>query len=94
MNNSDFTGARENSKSIYGYLYTLFGGPITWKCKKVNIIVLNIPKTETDALTETLRKTQWFKNLFIKFGLPIKSPITIFGNNIGFIINVYNPTHH
>ena len=43
FNNSDFAGARENSKSIYGYLFTILGGLITWKCKEISIIILNPP---------------------------------------------------
>lgn len=37
FHNIDFTRVKENFKSINKYLYTLLGGVLTWKYKKINL---------------------------------------------------------
>jgi len=78
---SDFAGDRNSSKSTYGYLFTLLGGPICWKCKRASTIALSTVEAETDALAETIREVKWLRYLFIELQAPIKGPIAVFNNN-------------
>ena len=53
---SDFTGDKEFSKSIYNYVFKFAGGPINWKSKRASTIALSTLETKTDALTEDIRE--------------------------------------
>ena len=57
FSDSDFASDKVISKSTYGYLFTMAGGPINWKSKKSSTITLLIMETESDALTEAIRET-------------------------------------
>ena len=91
---SNFAGDIELSKSTYGYLFTLLGGPICWKCKRASTIALSTVEAETDALAETIREAKWLRYLFTELQTLINKPIAVFGNNQGSISNVYNPNLH
>ncbi|KAK2066323.1 hypothetical protein P8C59_000152 [Phyllachora maydis] len=85
FSNSDFTGDKATSKSTYGYLYKLAGGPISWKTKRATTIALSTLEAETDRLTEAIREVQWIIGLFSELYRPIDYPITLYGDNQGFI---------
>ncbi|KAK2069118.1 hypothetical protein P8C59_003723 [Phyllachora maydis] len=54
FSDSDFTGDKATSKSTYGYLYKLAGGPISWKTKRATTIALSTLEAETDGLIEAI----------------------------------------
>ncbi|KAK2068642.1 hypothetical protein P8C59_003272 [Phyllachora maydis] len=56
FSDSDFTGDKATSKSIYGYLYKLAGGPISWKTKRATTIALSTLEAKTNGLTEAIRE--------------------------------------
>ncbi|KAK2072812.1 hypothetical protein P8C59_007146 [Phyllachora maydis] len=58
FSNSDFTGDKATSKSTYGYLYKLAGGPISWKTKRATTIALSTLEAKTNGLTEAIREVQ------------------------------------
>ena len=77
FSDSDFTSNKETSKSTYSYLFTVAGGPVSWKSKRSSTITLSIMEAESDALTEAIRKTQWLRNLYSELNRPIKSPTLV-----------------
>ncbi|KAK2069321.1 hypothetical protein P8C59_003912 [Phyllachora maydis] len=56
FSDSDFAGDKATSKSTYGYLYKLAGGPISWKTKRATTIALSTLEAETNGLTEAIRE--------------------------------------
>ncbi|KAK2072108.1 hypothetical protein P8C59_006484 [Phyllachora maydis] len=66
FSDSDFTGDKATSKSTYGYLYKLAGGPISWKTKRATTIALSTLEAKTDGLTEAIREVQT-KHTLLKF---------------------------
>ncbi|KAK2068620.1 hypothetical protein P8C59_003252 [Phyllachora maydis] len=66
LSDSDFAGDKATSKSTYGYLYKLAGGPISWKTKRATTIALSTLEAETDGLTEAIREVQT-KHTLLKF---------------------------
>ncbi|KAK2075449.1 hypothetical protein P8C59_009577 [Phyllachora maydis] len=66
FSDSDFVGDKATSKSTYGYLYKLAGGPISWKMKRATTIALSTLEAETDGLTEAIREVQT-KHTLLKF---------------------------
>ena len=57
FSDSDFTNDKVTSKSIYGYLFIMAGGPVSWKSKRSSIIALLTMEAESNALTEAIRET-------------------------------------
>ena len=57
FSDSDFASDKVISKSIYGYLFIVAGGPVSWKSKRSSIIALLTMEAESDALTEAIRET-------------------------------------
>ena len=58
FSDNDFTNDKITSKSTYGYLFTMAGGPVNWKSKRSSTITLSTIETESNALTKAIRKTQ------------------------------------
>ncbi|KAK2073293.1 hypothetical protein P8C59_007582 [Phyllachora maydis] len=81
FSDSDFAGDKATSKSTYGYLYKLAGGPISWKTKRATTIALSTLEAETDGLTEAIREVQWIIGLFSELYRPIDYLITLYGDN-------------
>ncbi|KAK2074456.1 hypothetical protein P8C59_008663 [Phyllachora maydis] len=91
FSDSDFAGDKATSKSTYGYLYKLAGGPISWKTKRATTIALSTLEAETDGLTEAIREVQWIIGLFSELHRPIDYPITLYGDNQGSITVANDP---
>ncbi|KAK2072752.1 hypothetical protein P8C59_007087 [Phyllachora maydis] len=91
FSDSDFAGDKATSKSTYGYLYKLAGGPISWKTKRAATIALSTLEAETDGLTEAIREVQWIIGLFSELHRPIDYPITLYGDNQGSITVANDP---
>ena len=94
FNDNDFTNDKITNKSTYDYLFTVAGGPISWKSKRSSTIALSTMETESDALTEAIRKTQWLRNLYSELNRPIKSPTLVLKNNQSTIKAAKNPALH
>jgi hypothetical protein len=56
---SDYAGDKASSKSTYGYVFTLGGGPISWKSKRGSTIALSTLEAEFIGLIEATREIQW-----------------------------------
>ncbi|KAK2067924.1 hypothetical protein P8C59_001623 [Phyllachora maydis] len=94
FSDSDFAGDKATSKSTYGYLYKLAGGPISWKTKRATTIALSTLEAETDGLTEAIREVQWIIGLFSELHRPIDYPITLYRDNQGSITVAYDLALH
>ncbi|KAK2067178.1 hypothetical protein P8C59_000937 [Phyllachora maydis] len=94
FSDSDFAGDKATSKSTYGYLYKLAGGPISWKTKRATTIALSTLEAKTDGLTEAIREVQWIIGLFSELHRPIDYPITLYGDNQGSITVANDPALH
>ena len=57
FSDSDFTSDKVISKSIYGYLFIIAGGLVSWKSKRSSIIALLTMEAESNALTEVICET-------------------------------------
>ena len=91
---SDFAGDRVSSRSTYGYLFKLAGGPVSWKSKRATIIDLSTLEAETDALTKAIKKVQWLISLLGELKKPVKLPFQLYEDNTGCISTSKDPTLH
>ncbi|KAK2069851.1 hypothetical protein P8C59_004397 [Phyllachora maydis] len=94
FSDSDFAGDKATSKSTYGYLYKLAGGPISWKTKRATTIALSTLEAETNGLTEAIHEVQWIIGLFSELHRPIDYPITLYRDNQGSITVANDPALH
>ena len=94
FSDSDFASDKVTSKSTYGYLFTMAGGPVSWKSKRSSTIALSTMEAESDALTEAIRETQWLRNLYSELNRPIKSPTLVLKDNQSTIKAAKDPTLH
>ncbi|KAK2075411.1 hypothetical protein P8C59_009540 [Phyllachora maydis] len=94
FSDSDFAGDKATSKSTYGYLYKLAGGPISWKTKRATTIALSTLEAKTNGLTEAIHEVQWIIGLFSELHRPIDYPITLYGDNQGSITVANDPALH
>ena len=94
FSDSDFAGDKITSKSTYGYLFIVAGGPISWKSKRSSTIALSTMEAEADALTEAVREVQWLKNLHSELNRPLHNPILILEDNKAAIKAAKDPALH
>ncbi|KAK2067205.1 hypothetical protein P8C59_000964 [Phyllachora maydis] len=91
FSDSNFTGDKATSKSTYGYLYKLAGGPISWKTKRATTIALSTLEAETNGLIEAICEVQWIVGLFSELYRLIDHPITLYIDNQGSITVANDP---
>jgi len=91
---SDFTGCKTTARSTYSYLFTVGGGPVSWKSKRSSTIAYSTLKAEFTRLMEGNREAIWLRGLFSELERPIQGPIPLMGDNKGAINTAHNPKHH
>ena len=94
-----FDSAHANNvslKSTCGYIFLLYGSPISWVTKVQKIIALSSTEAEYMAGTEATKETIWLKSLMdVLFKDPgIPWPITLYGDNQGCLSLAKNPVFH
>ena len=94
FSDNDFTSDKITSKSTYGYLFTMAGGPINWKSKRSSTIMLSTMEAESNALTKAIRETQWLRNLYSELNRPIKTPTLVLEDNQSTIKAAKDPALH
>ena len=94
FSDSDFASDKITSKSTYGYLFTVAGGPVSWKSKRSSTIALSTMEAESDALVEAVREVQWLKNLYSELNMAIKGPILVLEDNQSTIKAAKDPALH
>ena len=94
FSDSDFASDKITSKSTYGYLFTVAGGPVSWKSKRSSTIALSTMEAESDALTEAIREVQWLRNLYLELNRPIESPTLVLEDNQSTIKAAKDPALH
>jgi Reverse transcriptase (RNA-dependent DNA polymerase) len=68
---------RNNRKSNTGYFCALFGGAISWMCRKQDVVALSSTEAEFIALSETCKEVIWIKRLLKELQINIDQSITI-----------------
>ena len=65
---SSFQSDPDDSKLISEYVFTLYGGAVSWKNFKQQTIADSITETEYIATSEATKEAIWIKKFIIKFG--------------------------
>ena len=69
---SNYTGDL-NKRSTSGYIFTLGGGPISWKAMLQDIVALSTTEAEYIAAVEASNEVVWLKGLMKELNIAQKS---------------------
>ncbi|KAK3010396.1 hypothetical protein RJ639_011710 [Escallonia herrerae] len=65
---SDYAGDLDSRRSTTGYVFTFYGGPISWKSVLQSTTALSTTEAEYMALTEAAKEALWLKGLVEELG--------------------------
>ena len=74
--------------------FMVAGGPISWECKRQDIVVLSTVEAEFMAFSKATTQALWLLKYFDKIGLLLPKPLKIFTDNNGSISNSLNDKNH
>lgn len=77
-----------------GYVFILWGGPISWCSKRQPSVSLATADAEYVGLAQSGREIMWLRALMTQIGSPPTLPSTIYGDNQASISSAYNPIGH
>lgn len=80
---SDYAGCVDSRKSMFGYLFLLAGGAVSWKCGKQSVIATSTMEAEFVACFEATVHALWLRNLISGLGIvdSITKPLRIYCDN-------------
>ncbi|KAH9782721.1 Integrase catalytic domain-containing protein [Citrus sinensis] len=90
---SDFAGDLNKRRSTTGYVFTLGGGPVSWRSILQSTIALSTTEAEYMAATKAVKEDIWLKGLLGDLGV-IQENIVVFCDNQSVIFLVKNQTYH
>jgi len=59
FNDADWAGDLDQRRSTSGYVFNLFGGVVSWMCKKQSVVALSTTEAEYMASTHTSKEAVW-----------------------------------
>ena len=71
--------------SISGYLLKLYGGLLTWACRKQKTVAGSSSEAEYVALSEAAKECVWLLQITSEMKIDIPKPVNIHENNQGCI---------
>ncbi|KAH9669389.1 Integrase catalytic domain-containing protein [Citrus sinensis] len=90
---SNFAGDLNKRRSTTGYVFTLGGGPVSWRLILQSTIALSTTEAEYMAATEAVKEAIWLKGLLGDLGV-IHENIAVFCDNQSAIFLAKNQTYH
>jgi hypothetical protein len=78
FSDSDWAGDLDTRKSTSGYIFLLYGGAISWKSAKQNIVATSSTEAEYIASSEAAKEALWIRRLLAEIhGSPLPRPTSI-----------------
>lgn len=91
---ANFASNYNDFKSIHGYLFSMSGGPVTWKSRKQSVTARSTSDAEYLALGDCGAEAEWLSNL-IRFacipGLTQDFKVKVYGDNQSALFLAKNP---
>lgn len=81
---------RENRKSNTGYVVKIFGGTVSWTCKKQDCVSTSSTEAEIIALSEASKECVAIRNILKFLNEERDGPTTIFEDNQSCINNIHS----
>ena len=58
---SDYAGYLDSRKSLTGYIFTIYGGAMSWKSSLQSVVALSTTEAEYMAIIEAIKEAIWMK---------------------------------
>ena len=90
---SDWVGDIDRRRSTSGYVFTMFGGAISWMSKRQPVVAFSTTEAEYMVSTHVCKESIWLKRLCFDIGVDA-GKITISCDSQSAICLAKNPTFH
>ena len=92
FSDSDWAGDVDKRRSTSGYIFFIFGGPVSWKSKMQKCVAQSSAEAEYIAASETSKEVTWLRSLISTYnGRKLEKPTVILVDNQAAISIVKNP---
>ena len=89
---SDWAGDPEDRKSVGCYIIFLNGVPIAWRSRSQKVVSLSSSEAEFYACAEAVREVPFVAQILLFLGIPVKTPVDVWIDNVGAIFMTENRT--
>lgn len=90
---SDYAGDLDKRRSTTGYVFTMTGGPISWRSTLQSTVALSTTEAEYMAVTEAFKEAIWLHGLIKDLGINQKN-VEVFCDSQSAICLAKNQVHH
>ena len=90
---ADWAGDLDQRRSTSGYVFSLFGGAVSWMSKRQSVVALSTTEAEYIAATHASKEAVWLQRLCSSMGL-VQQAIRIDCDSQSAIFLAKNPAYH
>ena len=90
---SDYASDLQTRKSTSGFVFLLWGAPISWASKRQACVALSTTEAEVIALVEAAKEAVWLRRFIRELGFP-EQTVPLFCDNQSAISLIRNPVLH
>lgn len=83
----------DNRKSLTGFIFIVFGGPVSWKSNLQFVVALSTTEVEYIVMTEAIKESIWLRGLSHELSL-YSGVITVYYGNQSTIYLDKNHVYH
>ena len=93
---SDYAADQDDSKSTSAYVYTPFGGPVSWKSQEQSVVATSSTEAEYIGLSNASREALYLIQLLYDFRLnpALYDPALLYGDKQASVALSKNPKFH
>lgn len=91
---ADWAGCPESRRSTTGYVFCMYGGAISWKSTKQQVVSLSSTEAEYRATVDAAKELIWLQGICLDLKVNVPDVITLFNDNQGSISLAQNPVFH
>nr|CAN67902.1 hypothetical protein VITISV_037907 [Vitis vinifera] len=90
---ADYPGNIDTRKSLIGYVFTVFGGAVSWKANLQSVVALSATEAEYMAMTEVVKEVIWLKGIIEELAM-YKGKVVVYCDNQSAIHLAKNQSFH
>lgn len=92
FSDSDWAGDPNDRKSVGCYIIFLNGVPIAWRSRSQKVVSLSSSEAEFYACAEAVREVPFIAQILLFMGIPVRTPVDVWIDNVGAIFMTENRT--
>ena len=90
---SDYAGDLDKRRSTTGYVFTIAGGPVSWRSTLQSTVALSTTEPEYMAVTEAFKEAIWLHGLVEDLGI-VQKQVEVFCDSQSAICLAKNQVYH